>query len=119
MKRILDYEMFNEEINWNNQPWRFIKNILKLEEPEVKEIEPKSEVKDSPDDYVSMTINFHLSIMRGEIPSKVGDAMEILMKRHHLTGVVKYERRDNYKLELKGKRKDTDAFYDELKRLIG
>lgn len=114
MKNIKSFDSFiNEEVNWGKQPWKFIKNLMSLEEKD-----EEAQEKKNPDDIVEMTTTFQLSILRSDTPNSVGDAMELLMKRYHLMGTVYSRGGMRFELQLKGKRKDADAFYDQLQKLI-
>ncbi len=117
MKNVKSFDLFvNEKINWDKQPWKILKNIMNLEEPDIKEEEVQDIKK--PDDIVEMIITFQLSILRPDTPSRVEDAIEILIKKYHLTGDINHKGWMEFELKLKGKRKDVDAFYNQLQKLI-
>ncbi len=127
MKNIKSFNTYiNEKVNWGKQPWKFIKNLMRLEEKDEDHTKQNRSVSNvnqetkSPDDIVDMTITFQMSILRPDTPNSVGDAMELLMKKHNLTGTVYYCTNIGlkFKLKLNGKRKNANAFYDELKKLI-
>lgn len=144
MKNIKNYNDFtNEEINWGKQPWRFLKNIMNLEEPEYDDVEsdedyddtltPKQKErlkklgnkmkdfeksKESPDDIVTMTTSFQISLFRPDTPDSIIKAMTLLANKYNLTGDVEHEGSMHFSLKLRGKRKDADDFYDKLREIL-
>lgn len=96
-----------EEINWSKQPWKFLKNILQLEEPEIEEV---GDFKD--DDIVELKTTLRVSVSN-EISYTV-DAIEKLAKVYKLEGSVTPINNSTIDIKLRGKKKLVDIFYENL-----
>ena len=109
MKNINSYnEFINEKLNWSKNPWKFIKNIIKLEEPDGDD-EPE-ELNDN--DIVTGQIKLKLSILQNA--GNLSDALEKLANVLNLKiDIINYG--DNYLITLTGKKIDYNNFYNKLK----
>jgi hypothetical protein len=134
----------NEEINWGKQPWKFVKDTMKLEEPEdeSEESEPdeegrskiskrelkkliraekkKADVKKSyiaPDAQVSLKFKFRPSIFHIVNIPELHNALTKLARKNNLDGTVSCVG-DKFEFDLEGKKKDADAFYEKLREII-
>ena len=107
-------EFINEEINWSKKPWVWLKNILKLEEPEYDE--PEEEI--GPNDEVVLSTNFSVNIL------KLGNSVELeksireLYKVYNVTGSIIQINSNSFQIKAKGKKKDVDVVYNTIKNAI-
>jgi hypothetical protein len=123
---MLKYELFVEKINWG-KPFEILKNIFKLEKPNIEidddgdEVEVEKEDEEyleTPNDIVELTTTFQISILRPDTEKGIIKAVKMLMNNNNLEGDVYMIGSMKFKIEAKGKRIDADSFYNKLRKAL-
>lgn len=101
----------NEEINWNKKPWIWLKNIMKLEEPDYDDSEYDL------NDIVDMEFEFTANILNYSNSEEILYAVKKLSDTYNLeTRITHYS--NTFLVKSRGEKKDCDNFYETIKSVL-